>query len=49
MLNRVMQEKLLHGKSDDDEEAEEEVEALAWYTELAAWFLKESAIVAFYS
>ena len=35
LLNRVMQEKLLLDKSDDDEEAKKEVEASVSYSESA--------------
>ena len=35
LLNRVMQEKLLPGESDDDEEVKEEVEASVSYSESA--------------
>ena len=34
LLNRVVKEKLLPDKSDDDEEAKEEVEASVSYSEL---------------
>ena len=39
LLNRVMQEMLLPDKSDDDEEAKEEVEASVSHSEYATWFL----------
>ena len=39
LLNWVMQEKLLRDESDDDEEAEEEVDSSLWYSESVAWFL----------
>lgn len=49
LLNTVMQKKLLPDESEDDEEAEQEVEATVWYIELDAWFLWESVIVGFCS
>ena len=39
LLNRVMQEKLFPNESDDDKDAEEEVEASVWYSESAVGFL----------
>ena len=38
LLNRVTK-KLLPDESDDDEEAEEVIQAPVWYTELAMWLL----------
>ena len=35
LLSRVMQEKLLPEESDEDKEAEEEMEASVWYSESA--------------